>query len=102
MSVREIVESPWVQGEDESIAYTLTTTPWGSDPTSPAVVVKDLTNGGADVTETVTSGDASADGDVITTPAIGSLTAGHRYRVEVTFTIAGNVQEAFGIINAEV
>ena len=31
-SIREVKESPLPQGIDERIAYTLTTTPWGSNP----------------------------------------------------------------------
>ena len=46
--IRKVKESPLVQGVDERIAYTLTTTPWGSSPSSPSVVVKD--EDGTDVT----------------------------------------------------
>lgn len=81
------------QGVDEQIAYTLTTTPWGSSPSNPAVVVKN--SAGADVTASVTAGSGSVSGDVITTPIIKSLTAGEWYRVEVKFTISGNIPEAW-------
>lgn len=98
-SIREVIEGVQVQGVDEQIAYQLTTTPWGASPTSVAVVVK--TADGADVTATVTSGAASVVGDVITLPVIKSLTAGLVYRVEVKFTVSGNVLECFFRIAAE-
>lgn len=90
---REIVESPLYQGTDEQIAYTLTTTPWGSSPASTAVVLKDAA--GTDVSETHLTGDPSVDGDVITTPVVHSLTAGEKYRLEIKFTTGGNVVEAW-------
>ena len=98
---REVREGLQTQGEDEQIAYSITTTPWGSDPSSVAVVVKDESAAFADVTDTVTSGSASANGDVITTPIIKSLTAGRTYRVEVKFAAGANVFECYFRIRAE-
>lgn len=94
----EINESPRPQGADEKIAYTVTTTPWGSSPSTPSVVVKDDT--GADVTATVTSGSTTVAADVITLLFIQTLTAGEVYRVEIKFTSGGNVFECFMIIHA--
>lgn len=100
MSVREFSEGLQVMGEDEAITFTLTTTNWGSSPTSPSMVVK--TSEGADVTATVTSGSASVSGDVITLPKISGLTAGTLYRVEVKFTTGGFAPgEAYGYIQCE-
>jgi hypothetical protein len=90
---REINQSPLVQGVDERIAYTLTTTPWGSSPSIPAVVIKD--EAGVDVTDDHTTGAASAGGDIVTTPLIHSLENGINYRLEISFTIGSNVFEAF-------
>jgi len=98
---REVVESPLRQGADEQIIYTLTTTPWGSTPTSPSMVVKDLSDGDTDVTDDVTTGSISTDGDVLTLKTIKSLTAGHEYRVEVKFTAGSSVWEPVFIIQAE-
>ena len=95
MRRREIIESPIFQGEDEEIAYTVTTTPWGSSPTNVAVVAKDMTDNNAVVTSTVLSGSASVSGDVITTPKVQNLVAGHKYRIEVKFTTGGNVLECY-------
>lgn len=96
---RRITESPLYQGEDERIAYTLTATPWGSSPSSPAVVVKDAA--GDDVTSDVTSGSASVSDDVITTPVILDLTAEAQYRLEIKFTVSGNVLEAWADLRGE-
>jgi hypothetical protein len=90
---RVILESPIYQGVDERIAYRLTTTPWGSSPSSPSVVIKNAA--GTDVTATYTTGSASAAGDVITTPTIHGLVANTWYRLEIKFTISGNVLEAW-------
>ena len=98
-SDRRIQESPLYQGEDEQIAYTLTTTPWGSDPTGEAVVLKDID--GEDVSETHLTGSPSVDGDVITTPTVHSLVAGQRYRLEIKFTVSGNVMETYATIIAQ-
>lgn len=99
---REVKESPLKQGVDEQIAYTLTTTPWGSTPTAVAVAAYDITDGTRTlVTSTVLSGSASVSGNVITTPVVKSLTAGYVYRIEIKFTSSGNIFEAYLILNAE-
>lgn len=103
MFSRAAKEGQQVQGVDEQIAYSITTTPWGTSPTSLAVVVKDVTAGGTDVTTTVMpTGSASAVGDVITLPILKLLTAGSLYRVEVKFTCGGNVFECYFEVHAEV
>lgn len=98
-SVREIKESPWEQGTEEQRSYSLTTTPWGSTPSSVAVKLyqlPDLT----DVSATYLSGATSVTDDVITTPIVASLVAGVTYRMEIKFTVAGRVEEAYGLITA--
>jgi hypothetical protein len=95
MTMRRVVQDHLVQGVDEQIAYTITTTPWGSSPGSIAVKAYDQTDGMADVTATVLSGSAAAVGDVITTPKMQSLTLGHVYRIEVKFTCGGNTFECW-------
>ena len=101
---REIKEGQQPHGADESIVYTLTTTPWGSSPGTISAKVFSIASSGArtDVTATVMpSGSASAVGDVISLPAITGLTAGTLYRVEVKFTCSGNVFEAYAYIKGE-
>jgi hypothetical protein len=100
-SVREVVEGAQAQGEDEQVVYTITTTPWGSTPTSPAVVVK-RDDTGADVTSTVMpTNSPSILGDVITLSTLKLLTADVVYRVEVKFTTGGNVLECYFMVSAE-
>jgi hypothetical protein len=99
---REVVEGVQIQGEDEKIAYSITTTPWGSTPTTGSVVVKDASAAYAVVTTTVMpTGSLSILLDVITLPLLQSLTAGHTYRVEVKFTVGGNIEEAYFNVRAE-
>ena len=100
--LREVVESPQYQGVDEELVYALTTTNFGSSPSSPSVVVKDMTAGGdgTDVTANVTSGSASVFGDIVTLPTILDLTAGSFYRVEIQFTSGSNLFECFFYIRA--
>jgi len=104
MTNRAIRESPVTQGEDEIISYTLTTTPWGVNPTSVNVIVFDVT--GADetsdwlnVTSTVMPVNSpSVVGDVITLSPLKLLTDAHIYRLEIRFTSSGNVFETYGLV----
>ena len=98
-ALREVIESPMTQGEDEQIAYTLTTTPWGSSPGTISVKIYD--SSGVDQSSTCLTGSASAVGDVITTPVVHTLTAGEIYRLEIKFTCAGNIFEPYCMIHAE-
>ncbi len=97
-SSRKFKESPMPQGPGEIVAYLLTTTPWGSSPTSPVVTIK---QNGLDITSDVTSGSASVSSDVVTTPLIQNLTAGKEYRIEVLFVTGGNTFVAHGIIKCD-
>jgi hypothetical protein len=96
---RKIIESPLKQGMDEQIVYTLTTTPWGSSPSNVTVVLKD--SDGTDVSGTKLSGSVSVNGDVITTPKVIGLAAGEKYRLEIKFTVSGNIVEAWAEIWGE-
>lgn len=92
--VRSVVESPLAQGEDERIAYGFDWAEVGT-PGGPAVVLKDMTAGGVDVSATKLSGAASVDGDVVVTPKVIELEPGTKYRLECKVTIGGNVLEAY-------
>lgn len=85
---RQVVEGFLYQGVDEVLIYSLTTTNWASSPTSPVVKAYDITDSHSDVSSTVLEGSPSVSGDVITLPKVKSLTEGHRYRIEVQFTIS--------------
>jgi hypothetical protein len=82
------IESPQRQTPQENLSRSITTTPWGSSPTSVTLTVYDVSIPGTDtdVTNAVVSGSNSVTGDVITTKRIGSLTLGQDYRVDVSFT----------------
>ena len=102
MDTREVVEGMLDQGADEIIAYQLTTTPWGSSPSSVSVALWDITAATwTDVSTTKLSGSPSATGDVITTPLVTGLTAGSTYRLEIKFVTGGNTLEAYAVIQAE-
>lgn len=101
MISRVVREGLQVQGVDEKIAYIITTTPWGSSPTSVSVKGYDVAAGAyTDVTTTILSGSASVIGDNITTPIVQSL-ATHLYRIEVKFVCSGNTFEAIILIQGE-
>lgn len=106
MTNRQIKESPLTQGEDESITYTLTTTPWGSAPTSITVTVFDVTDAEEtadweDVTATVMPINApTVNANVITLSPLESLTDAHVYRIEIQFTCGVNVFETYALIIA--
>lgn len=102
--IREVYEGRQQQGVGESLSYGLTTTPWGSSPTSVSVVVKDVTDplNPSTVTDGVTTGSPVVNGDVITLPKLHSLTANHKYRVYVYFTDSDtNEWAAWFEVNAE-
>ena len=102
MSTREVAEGKQYQGEDEEIVYTIDVSKWGDSPTSPSLVVKEITDDYEDVTSTVApSGAASATANVITLPTIKSLTMNRVYQCEILFTMAGNKLETFFKIKGE-
>lgn len=101
-NIREIKEGLQYIGADETIVFTLTTTPWGSSPSSPSAKIYEISGDTlTDVTSTCMTGSTTAVNDVITLPAIKSCTAGTDYRVEVKFTCSGNTFEAFAELKAE-
>lgn len=98
---REVLEGKQYQGEDESIAYTLDVSAIGSSPSSVSVVVKDVTNGTVVTSTVMPTGSPSVSGNVITLPALKLLTAGVLYRVEVMYTISGNILESYFYVQGQ-
>lgn len=91
----EVVEGLLYQGATEEIIYTITTTPWGSSPSSPVVVAFDE-GSGSDVTATVFPVNTpTAALEVITLSPMKALTKGKTYRVEVKFTSGSNKFEPY-------
>jgi len=102
---REATNSPLPQGVDERISYWFTTAPWGGTPTNASVKVYDVGGGygeKVDVTTAVLPDHAATiEGDVITLGLLRNLVLGTRYRVEVQFSIDGNLEETWFIVQAE-
>lgn len=93
MGTLSVVEGTKQQSADESLGYQVTTTNWESSPTSPSVVAIDETTG-KDVTSVVfPTNSPSATSDVISLSLLKNLVEGHRYRVEVKFTVGSNIWE---------
>lgn len=91
----KVDESPVEQSKNEEIAYEFDFTSIGT-PTSPAVTIKDMNAGGADVSATcLTTGTPAIAGNVVTTTKIKSLVTGRRYHLECVVTISGNLVEAY-------
>jgi hypothetical protein len=105
-STRRVQQGQQPQGSREEVAYTLTTTPWGSSPNAVEVTVYDVTaargdDGWIDVTSTTTSGAVSILGDAITTPLVVGLTPGSLYRIEIAFRTGAQRFVAWMEIRAE-
>jgi len=101
---REVKESPTPQGIHEEIIYSLDTLPWGGTPTNPVITVFLVEDGEVytDAEDDVMPvNEPSVDGDDIILSPLKDLTIGERYRVEINFTVLGNVEEAFGLVDAE-
>lgn len=98
---REVLEGKQYQGVDESIAYTLDVSAVGSSPTSPVVVVKDITNGTTVTATVMPTNSPTVSGDVITLSLLKLLTAGILYRVEVKYTISGNILESYFYVQGQ-
>ena len=100
VKIREVKEGTQYQGADEELAYQITTTNWGSSPSSTAVKAYDENNADDDVTSTVfPTNSPSESGDVITLSPLKSMTIGHSYRIEVKFTDGdSNIWELFFIV----
>jgi len=96
-SIREAKESPVEVGIDERPFISVTTTPWGSSPTSLSVKAYKYSNGVyTDVTSTVfPSGSPAAVGDVITFPALVPQAEGDVYRIDFKFTANTSVYEGY-------
>lgn len=98
---REVREGKQGQGVAEKISYSITTTPWGSAPTSVVAAAYDVTNSArTNVTTLVYPVNTpTINGDVITLSPLGQLVANRRYRVEVSFTVSGNTEQCFFFVD---
>ena len=98
---REVQEGKQYQGADEIIAYTLDVTNIGSSPTSPTVIVKDVTNSTTVTSTVMPTNSPTVSGNVITLSALRNLTAEVLYRVEVKYTLSGNTLESYFYVQGQ-
>lgn len=98
-NIRGVAEGTQYQGADEELAYSVTTTNWGSSPTNVAVKAYDE-HTGTDVTTTVfPTNSPSVAADVITLSPLKALTLGNSYRIDVKFTDSdSDIWELFFIV----
>lgn len=106
-SIREIREGLQEQGVQEEITYTLTTTAWGAGtPSSVDVKGYSVTEGNtesyADVTSTIfpVNSPTPSSGLITLSPA-KSMTENVLYRIEIKFTLSGNIFEAYAYIRCK-
>ncbi len=97
---REVLEGKQDQSPNEEISYVITVPTKYGLPSSPTVVVYDITNNAyVDVTSTVMpSGSASVAGQEITLPRLKVLTVGKKYKVEFKFSASTNIFERYIIV----
>jgi hypothetical protein len=86
---RRLRESPLRQGAQEQIPYRFFTTLWGTNPNEDTVTAVVTDESGNDVTSSKMPGDVIVSGDLIILPALVSLAAGTKYRIDVRFTCTG-------------
>jgi len=102
---REIREGIQPVGIDERPIFNLTTTPWGSAPTSVSVKAWKYNESAqtyTDVTSTVFAVNTpSVNGDVITLSPLIPQAIGDKYRIEIKFTTGGSVLEPYANILVE-
>lgn len=94
-NIREVAEGRQYQGEDESISYTLDVSAVGSSPSSVSVVVKEAFTGTAVTATVMPTNSPTVASNIITLSPLKLLTAGVLYRVEVKYTVSGNILENY-------
>ncbi len=97
MFSREIVESPWEIGEQESWLKPVDTSAWGGSPSNSHVELKEVQDDGSLVSVAL-AGESREQGDFIVPPAIFGLTAGKKYRIEFRFDTNEETLECYGYI----
>jgi hypothetical protein len=92
MNKLAIYEGVQTQRQGESVRYKVTTTPWGSNPSSVTVTVYDVisTSIENDVTLATITGSPVINGDEIILPNLHSLVKGHTYLMDVSFMTDGS------------
>lgn len=92
-----VTGSPEKQRPDERVAYQVTIDTTYPSPSAPVCALFDTADE-SDVTSTKLSGSAAIDGQVLTSPLVIALVAGHSYRLEFQFQSGGSTFEPYMII----
>lgn len=95
MSDLYIKEGTQEIGSGETLAYSVTTTPWATSPTAGTIKIYDRTTGYTDVTSTLCSGGASESGNTVTFTLTGA-TAKHTFQLICPFTSGSNTWTIVG------
>jgi hypothetical protein len=101
---REIKEGKQFVGIDEEPNFRLDVSAWGSSPSSPTVAVYEYdedTETYTDVTGSVLTGTATANGDYISLPTFTPGEVGKVYRFDVGFTVGGSSLVAYAWVVVE-
>ncbi len=98
-ATRRYAGKKW-QGEDEEVAYSVDTTPWGGYDSDEAVTLLD--GNGVDVSVAHLAGAASVVGEVITTPLVTALIPGIKYTLQILWVCGANTFEAYCYVIGEV
>jgi len=94
VDTRTVIEGTQCQGAAESILWSVVPSPAPASVGS--VVVRDVTAGNIDVTDSVMPvGNASINGDAITLPALANLVLGHGYRITIGYSDGVNTLEIY-------
>jgi len=95
MSVLVVAEGTQEQSADEELIYTIDTTEWTSNASSPTVVATDETTDETVTTTVFPTNTPSASEAEITLSPLKALTKGHLYRIEIKFTGGSNKWECY-------
>jgi hypothetical protein len=82
----EVMESPFTQSSGSSISYQIDVSNRGDTPTVPTFTVVNK-NTLTDVTEQVTTGDATVTDNYIILPALTGLLSNNSYLIKVLYTL---------------
>ena len=103
MSHREIVQGQQIVGINERPIWKLDVSNWGTTPTVLSVLCyKWVSDAWVNVTTTCFPfGTVVATGNIITLPIFVPQAIGDSYRVDVRFTLAGSILEAYALVDVE-
>lgn len=92
---REVLEGIQVQGVNESILWSVDTSPWGGTPTSPSHDIFDIEDMSTSLKATLMPGTPSVSGDNVVLPALSGISTDVTYIVTVRFATGGNTLEGY-------